>query len=97
MVCITLFPASNCILSASSSRREEREALKFLSLVFQYDRKDRSDHLETRLYAHLKMNSKNCAQCYSNPCVSALDRYYKRRFLTQQCCVDKLTLSHGNN
>ena len=43
MVCITLFPASNCILSASSSRREEREALKFLSLVFQYDRKDRSD------------------------------------------------------
>ena len=30
MVCINSFPASNCILSVSSSRKEEREALGFL-------------------------------------------------------------------
>ena len=32
MVCITLFPATNCILSVSCSRKEKIEALEFLRL-----------------------------------------------------------------
>ena len=46
MACITLFPASNCTLSVSPSRKEEREK-------------------PWNSYAHQKMNSTNCAQCYS--------------------------------
>ena len=30
MICITLFPASNCIRSISPSRKEDRETLEFL-------------------------------------------------------------------
>ena len=76
MVCITLFPASNCILSVSSSRKEEREALEFL----------RSP--ENEVY-------KLCAMLFRVSRV--LERYYKRPFLTQQCCVHKLTSSQRYN
>ena len=71
-VCITLFLASNCIFSVSSSRKEERE--KFL-------RSPANEHIVRNVI----------------PCVSALERYYTRRFLTQQCCVDNLTSSHRYN
>ena len=62
MVCITLFPASNCIFSVPPSRKEEREELLHSP--------------KNELY---KFSVGNVI-----PCVSALEQYYKRRFLTQQ-------------